>query len=47
MKAGGQVRVGAFGFGFAQSSIANIDGYGGTYFTSTTTDPTVQQGGFS
>ena len=43
MKAGGQVRIGAFGFGLAQSSIANTDGYAGTYFTSTTTNSTVQQ----
>ena len=43
MKAGGQVRVGPFGFGFAQSSIASTDGFAGTYFTSTTTDSTVQQ----
>jgi hypothetical protein len=43
MKAGTQIRIGAFGFGLAQSSIANTDGYAGTYFTSTTTDSTMQQ----
>ena len=47
MKAGGQVRIGAFGFGLAQSSIANTDSSAGTYFASTTTDSTVAAGGFS
>jgi hypothetical protein len=43
LRAGSQVRMGAFDFGLAQSSIAKTDGYAGTYFTSSTTDSTVQQ----
>ena len=47
MKVGSEVRIGAFGFGLAQSSIANADGYAGAYLTSAKTNSTVQQHGFS
>jgi hypothetical protein len=42
MKAGGQVRIGAFGFGLAQSSITDAAAAGG-YFKSTEANPTLQQ----
>jgi hypothetical protein len=43
MKAGGQVKIGAFGFGLAQSSTAHMDESAMTYFRSIDTNPTLQQ----
>jgi hypothetical protein len=42
IKAGGQVKIGAFGFGLAQSSITDTDATG-SYFGSTDSKPTLEQ----
>jgi hypothetical protein len=42
MKAGGQVHIGAFGFGLAQSSATDTEA-AGTYFRSTESNPTLAQ----